>query len=79
VGTQPSLGDVEQLVLLALIRLGERAYGVAIHQEILERGGCDVTVAAVYKTIERLEDKGFAASTLGVPTAEAAAGARSSS
>jgi PadR family transcriptional regulator len=70
VGAPPPLGDFEQLVLLALVRLGERAYGVAIHTEILERAGRDVTVAAVYKTLERLEDKGFAASTLGEPTAE---------
>ena len=69
-GTPPSLGDFEQLVLLALVRLGDRAYGVAIHNEITERAGREVTVAAVYKTLERLEDKGFTASTLGEPTAE---------
>jgi PadR family transcriptional regulator len=66
----PPLGDFEQLVLLALVRLGDRAYGVAIHHEIVERAGRDITVAAVYKTLERLEDKGFAASSLGEPTAE---------
>ena len=65
-----SLGDFEQLVLLALVRLGDEAYGVAIHREIVERGGRDVTVAAVYKTLERLEDKGLAASSLGESTAE---------
>jgi PadR family transcriptional regulator len=70
VGSPPPLGDFEQLVLLALVRLGDRAYGVAVHDEIVERGGRDVTVAAVYKTLERLEDKGFAASSLGEPTAE---------
>ncbi len=64
------LGDFEQLVLLALVRLGDRAYGVSIHEEIVGRARRDVTVAAVYKTLERLEDKGFAASTLGEPTAE---------
>ena len=69
-GTPPALGDFEQLVLLALVRLGDRAYGVAIHDEIVERGGRDVTVAAVYKTLERLEDKGFASSSLGEPTPE---------
>ena len=66
----PSLGDFEQLVLLALIRLGEQGYGVTIHDEIVRRAGRDVTVAAVYKTLERLELKGFAASALGEPTAE---------
>jgi DNA-binding PadR family transcriptional regulator len=69
-GTPPALGDFEQLVLLALVRLGDEAYGVAIHAAIVERAGRTVTVAAVYKTLERLEDKGFAASSLGEPTAE---------
>jgi PadR family transcriptional regulator len=70
-GSAPTpLGDFEQLVLLALVRLGERAYGIAIHDEIVKRGGREVAVAAVYKTLERLEDKGFAASSLGEPTAE---------
>jgi DNA-binding PadR family transcriptional regulator len=64
------LGDFEQLVLLALVRLGDRAYGVSIHEELLARAGRDVSVAAVYKTLERLEDKGFAASRLGEPSAE---------
>ena len=68
--TPSPLGDFEQLVLLALVRLGDKAYGVAIHREILERAGRDVAVAAVYKTLERLEDKGLAASSLGEPTAE---------
>jgi len=70
VGTPPPLGDFEQLVLLALVRLGDTAYGVGIHAEIVERAGRDVSVAAVYKTLERLEDKGFAASSLGESTAE---------
>jgi DNA-binding PadR family transcriptional regulator len=70
VAAPSTLGDFEQLILLALVRLGEGAYGVAIHKELLTRAGRDVTVAAVYKTLERLEDKGFAASSLGEPTAE---------
>jgi DNA-binding PadR family transcriptional regulator len=65
-----SLGDFEQLVLLALVRIGDRAYGVTIHDEIVRRARRDVTVASVYKTLERLEDKGFVASTIGEPTAE---------
>jgi DNA-binding PadR family transcriptional regulator len=66
----PSLGDFEQLILLALVRLGDEAYGVSIHNEIVRRAKRDVTIAAVYKTLERLEDKGFALSTVGEPTAE---------
>src|SRR5262245_25294129 len=64
------LGDFEQLVLLALVRLGDGAYGVSIHDEIVRRARRDVTMASVYKTLERLEDKGLAASTVGEPTAE---------
>jgi DNA-binding PadR family transcriptional regulator len=66
----PSLGEFEQLVLLALVRLGDEAYGISIHNELLRRARRDVTVAAVYKTLERLEDKGLAASWVGEPTAE---------
>jgi len=69
-GAQPSLGDFEQLILLALVRLGDTAYGVSIHDEIVRRARRDVTIAAVYKTLERLEDKGLIASTIGEPTAE---------
>lgn len=65
-----SLGDFEQLVLLALVRLKDEAYGVTIHDEIVRRARRDVTVAAVYKTLERLEDKGLAVSSIGEPTAE---------
>lgn len=65
-----TLGDFEQLILLALVRLGEQAYGVSIHTEIVRRAGRDVSLAAVYKTLERLEDKGLITSTLGPPTAE---------
>jgi len=65
-----SLGEFEQLILLALVRLGDEAYGVSIHHEIVRRAGREVTVASVYKTLERLETKGLAASTLGESTAE---------
>ena len=66
----PSLGEFEQLVLLALVRLGDDAYGMSIHDELQRRARRDVTVAAVYKTLERLEDKGLAVSRVGEPTAE---------
>lgn len=65
-----ALGDFEQLILLALVRLGDRAYGVSVHNEIVKRARRDVTVASVYKTLERLEIKGFAVSALGESTAE---------
>ena len=65
-----TLGDFEQLVLLALVRLGDAAYGVSIHDEIVRRARREVTIAAVYKTLERLEDKGLVSSREGAPTPE---------
>jgi DNA-binding PadR family transcriptional regulator len=62
------LGEFEQLVLLALMRLGPEAYGVAIRDEIEERTGRSVALGAVYTTLLRLEDKGFVATRLGDPT-----------
>ncbi len=64
------LGEFEQLVLIALIRLGHEAYGVTLCDEIAERSRRAVSLGAVYKTLERLETKGFVASRLGEPTAE---------
>jgi DNA-binding PadR family transcriptional regulator len=63
------VGEFEQLVLLALLRLGDQAYGVPVTEEIQRRAKRDVAVASVYKTLERLEAKGFVASRLGAPTA----------
>ena len=65
-----ALGEFEQLVLLALVRLSDAGYGVSIHAEIVRRTGRDVSVAAVYKTLDRLEQKGLASSSLGESTAE---------
>jgi len=64
------LGEFEQLVLLALMRHGNDAYGVPICDDIAERTGRTISLGAVYKTLERLEDKGMVASRFGEPTAE---------
>src|SRR5438067_11880077 len=64
------LGEFEQVVLLAILRVGEGAYGVPVREEILQRTGRDVTLGTIYKTLARLEDKGFLASTVGEPTAQ---------
>jgi PadR family transcriptional regulator PadR len=66
----PSLGDFEQLVLLGVARLElqESAYGAAIRQEIHARSGRDVSINAVYTTLDRLENKGFLKSWVGEPT-----------
>jgi DNA-binding PadR family transcriptional regulator len=58
------------MVLLALIRLGDDAYGVPISREIEERGGREVALGSVYAALERLEGKGLVSSRLGDPTAE---------
>ena len=64
-----ALGGFEQLILLALARLGDDAYGVSIRQEIAARTGRDVNIGAVYATLDRLEAKGLTASKTGEPTA----------
>lgn len=62
------LGDFEQLVLLGVLRLGDEAYGAAIRQEIHARSGRDVSINAVYTTLDRLEQKGLLRSWTGEPT-----------
>lgn len=64
-----SLGTFETMILLALVRLGEDAYGVSIRHDIESRGGRDVSFGALYTTLERLERKGYVSSTLSLPTA----------
>jgi PadR family transcriptional regulator, regulatory protein PadR len=63
------LGEFEQLVLLALLRQGSDAYGVSLSEEISERTRREVSLGAVYKALDRLEQKGFVASRVGEPTA----------
>jgi len=64
------LGGFESLLLLAVLRLREGAYGLAIRQELLDRAHRDVASGAIYTALERLERKGFVESWLGEPTAE---------
>ena len=66
----PVLGDFEQLVLLGVLRLepDHASYGAAIRQEIHARSGRDVSINAVYTTLDRLENKGFLESWVGDPT-----------
>jgi DNA-binding PadR family transcriptional regulator len=65
---KPALGDFEQLVMLGVLRLGDDAYGAAIRQELHARSGRDVSINAVYTTLDRLEGKGFLRSWAGAPT-----------
>ncbi|MEP7002609.1 MAG: helix-turn-helix transcriptional regulator [bacterium] len=54
-----SLGTLELAALLAVARLGDDAYGLAVRRDLTERTGRDHSVGAVYTTLQRLEDKGF--------------------
>ncbi len=64
------LGEFEQIVLLAVLRLGDSAYGVPIRQEIEEHAGRKVTIGALYATLDRLEAKSYVTSWFSEPTPE---------
>jgi DNA-binding PadR family transcriptional regulator len=64
------LGEFEYLVMLAVLRLGVNAYGMRVRQEIATRTGRDVTIGAVYATLERLADKGLLSASMSDPTPE---------
>jgi PadR family transcriptional regulator len=64
------LGSLEQIVMLAVMRLGTNAYGMTVRREIEERTGREISIGAVYATLERLEAKGYVSSFTGEPTAE---------
>ena len=66
----PVLGELELLVLLALVRLGNGAYGAAIGREIYDRTGRDLAVSSVYVTLDRLKGKKMVAAYVGNPTRE---------
>jgi DNA-binding PadR family transcriptional regulator len=62
------LGEFEQVVILAILRLKDNAYGVAIRTEIAARTDRHPTAGALYTTLDRLEDKGLLTSCFGDPT-----------
>jgi DNA-binding PadR family transcriptional regulator len=64
------LGEFEHIILLALLRLQDRAYGVTVRQEIESCTGREVSIGAVYATLDRLEKKGCVKSRFGDPTPE---------
>src|SRR5580658_3933629 len=68
--TRDYLGEFEHVILLALLRLEDRAYGVTVRQEIEFRTKREVSIGAVYATLDRLEAKGYVKSRLGEPTPE---------
>ena len=64
------LGEFEQMVLLALLRLGSDAYGAMIRQVLHEQVNRNVAIGALYSTLDRLEKKGMVYSRLGESTPE---------
>jgi PadR family transcriptional regulator, regulatory protein PadR len=64
------LGEFEHIVLLALLRLDKQAYGVTVRREIQSRVKREVSIGAVYATLDRLEAKGYVNSYYGDPTPE---------
>ena len=65
-----ALGEFEQVVLLAILRLEDEAYAVSVRDEILRCTGRDVSRGSVYITLDRLETKGYLRSRLADPTPE---------
>lgn len=65
-----SLGEFEQLVMFAVLRLGDQAYGASVRQELKDRADRDVSPGAIFTTLERLEARGLIASRYGDPTPE---------
>jgi len=64
------LGQFELMVLLALMRLGDDAYGVTIADELEQQTGREVVIASVYATLARLQGRGLVSSSLGDATPE---------
>jgi PadR family transcriptional regulator PadR len=62
------LGEFELLVLLAVLRLGDDAYGVTIREELERETSRELTVGAIYKTLGRLQQKGYVSVRTGDPT-----------
>jgi PadR family transcriptional regulator len=64
------LGEFEHIVLLAVLRLDDQAYGVTVRREIEARTKREVSIGAIYATLDRLESKGYVQSRAGDPTPE---------
>ncbi len=64
------LGELEELILLVILKLEDDAYGLAIRKELKEQAKRTVTIGAVHGTVNRLEDKGFVKSEYGGATEE---------
>lgn len=65
-----SLGEFEHILLLTLVRLGDNAYGMSVRTSIHELIKRDISIGAIYTTLERLQNKGYVESRLGEATAK---------
>ena len=68
--TTPTLSNFELMVMLAIIRIGDDAYGVSISNEIERTTGSEVLLGSVYDALNRLMEKGLIVSTMGEATPE---------
>ena len=64
------LGDFEQLIMLAVLRLGDDAYGLRVQGELTKRAGRTASIGAIYTTLDRLEEKALVSSAVGESTPE---------
>lgn len=64
------LTDFELMILLAILRVGDDAYGVRIARELEETAGRSAQLAAIYAALDRMESRGLVGSSLGDPTPE---------
>ncbi len=68
--SKKQLGDLEELVLLAVLRLGDDAYGASVREELKVQAGRSVSISTVYVTLMRMEEKGLSRSWMGKPSGE---------
>ena len=68
--TRQHLTDFELMILLAILRVGDEAYGVPIARELEETAGRPVLLGAIYAALDRLEKNGLVSSSIGDPTPE---------
>lgn len=67
---KPYLGEFENMLLLTLLQLGGKSHGSLVRQQLKDLVSRDVSIGALYATLERMENKGFIRSSLGEKTAE---------
>ncbi len=65
-----ALGEFEQLILLALVRLGDNAYGVTIKEEIERQTGREIFIGAIYTALARMQKNSYVTARVGEPTAK---------